>query len=722
MILTAELAIKVCNESLATHHLRERTLNMARGVYSICFMCTVRCPIKVTVDRDEVKWIEGNPYVPGIEGALCAKGSAGLALLQDNERLQYPMIRTGPRGSGQWRRAGWDEALDYVADRLREVMGKHGSRSIVFGERTNLNTHISKTFMKAIGSPNHFTHDALCKGSVNTAFRSLTGYNDTQVGVDYANTRHIVMYGRNIFEALEIKAVNSLLDAMDRGAKLTYIDPRVSITATKADRYWMVRPGTDLALNYALIHTILKERLYDEEYAARWVLGLDALQAFVQPYSPEWAQEETGIAASEIVALARETAEAKPAVVFHYGYRGAHHTNEIAFRRSIIILNVLMGSIEAKGGLFFKKGIPATGRADLQKYVDQEFPKITEPRFDGSGTALFPIADTSHGNPQMLAHAILNEDPYPIKALIANRFEPLQSIPDSSATRKALDKLDLLVSIDIHFNEFAWYSDVVLPESIYLERSDSLQAASGLKPQIVMRRQAVLPRHDTRPGWLILKQLADRLGVGHYFPYKTIEDIWSYQLKNTGLKIEDFAAKGFVSLSDQPIFWNRKDGIKLKTPSGKFELVSSLLEDAGFPSFPPYKSVPAPEAGFFRLLVGRCAAHTHVSTQNNLYLNELVPENELWIHTSAAASLGIEDGGYVEVSSSCGTSKIRAKVTEFIHPEAVFMLHGFGKTVPVLTRAFMKGTSDAILQENVSDRVGGSPALDETLVTVKAVD
>ena len=239
---------------------------MPQEVYSICFMCTVRCPIRVEVENDEVTWIEGNPHVPGIEGALCAKGSAGLALLHDTERPQYPMIRTGPRGAGQWRRASWEEALDYVADRLQEIIREHGPESFVFGERTNLNTHISKTFMRALGSPNHFTHDALCKGSVNTAFRSLTGFTDPQVGIDYANAKHIVLYGRNIFESLEIKAINNILAAVDKGAKLTYIDPRVTITATKANRYWMIRPGTDLALNYALIHTILKEGLEDKVY------------------------------------------------------------------------------------------------------------------------------------------------------------------------------------------------------------------------------------------------------------------------------------------------------------------------------------------------------------------------------------------------------------------------------------------------------------------------
>lgn len=693
---------------------------MPQEVYSICFMCTVRCPIRVEVENDEVTWIEGNPHVPGIEGALCAKGSAGLALLHDTERPQYPMIRTGPRGAGQWRRASWEEALDYVADRLQEIIREHGPESFVFGERTNLNTHISKTFMRALGSPNHFTHDALCKGSVNTAFRSLTGFTDPQVGIDYANAKHIVLYGRNIFESLEIKAINNILAAVDKGAKLTYIDPRVTITATKANRYWMIRPGTDLALNYALIHTILKEGLEDKVYVRRWVKDIKELKAFVELYTPEWAARETGIPAEDIVALAREVAEALPRVVFHYGYRGAHHPNEIYFRRSLIILNALMGSIETPGGLFFKKGMQAAGRGDLGKYVNQDLPKPSVPRFDGSGGAQFPIADAANGNPQMLAHAILNEDPYPIKALLVNRFEALGSIPDSDGVRRALDQLDLLVAIEVNYSQTAWYADVILPESTYLERGDSIQAVSGLKPQLFIRHPAVTPRYDTKPGWWIIKELARRLGVGQYLPYETIEDIWEFQLKGTGVTLKDFANKGFVVLSDQPLWWDREKDIKFKTPSGKIELVSALMENAGFPAFTPYVPVPVPPAGSFRLMVGRTAAHTHVSTQNNLYLNELVPANELWINTRAAAALGLKDGQEVEVESPLGTyAGLKAKVTDFIHPEAVFMLHGFGKTVPAQTRCYMKGASDAVLQENISDQAGGSPALDETFVKVR---
>jgi thiosulfate reductase/polysulfide reductase chain A len=692
---------------------------MEKEIFSLCFMCSIRCPIKVLVESGQVKWIEGNPHVPGMEGSLCPRGAAGISLLYDSERIQSPMIRTGERGEGKWRKATWDEALDYAADRLKQSIQKHGPQSVVFGERTNLSTHVSKTFMKAIGSPNHFTHDALCKGSVNTACRSLFGYTDAQMGMDLKNSRHIVLYGRNMFEAISVKEVNNLMDALSDGAKLTYIDPRVSVTATKASRYWMIRPGTDLALNYALIHVILAERLYDAAYVERWVLGLTELQNFARSYTPEWAERETGIPASEIVALAREVSQDKPSVIFHFGYRGAHHANEIYLRRSILILNALMGSIEAKGGLFFKKGPGALGKKSAQKLTEQKFEKITVPRFDKVGTAELPLPDPDHGVPQMLAPAILNEDPYPIKALIANRFDLLKSIPDSNQMKTALKNLDLIVAIDIQYSDIAWYADVILPESVYLERTDCVQQANGLKPQMFLRRQAVPPRYDTREAAMIIKQLGERIGIGAYFPYSSMEELVRWQLEPTGFALEDFDAKGFVAYGKDQIFWDRKDGIQFKTPSGKIEFKSSLLENAGFSSLPEYETVPTNTENTFRLVVGRTALHTHVSTQNNLYLSELFSENRLWINSGKAAALGIRSNDMVDVTSACGTGKIKSYVTDLIHPEAVFMIHGFGHEAKLATRCYNQGLSDSVIQENISDRIGGSPALHDTFVTVK---
>ena len=193
--------------------------------------------------------------------------------------------------------------------------------------------------------------------------------------------------------------------------------------------------------------------------------------------------------------------------------------------------------------------------------------------------------------------------------------------------KAALKKLDLIFAIDINYSDIAWYADVILPESVYLERMDCVQQANGLKPQMFMRRQAVTPpRYDTREAAMIIKQLAERMGIGSFFPYSNMEELVRWQLEPTGFTLENFYAKGFVAYGKDQIFWDRKEGIKFKTPSGKIELKSSLLENAGFSSFPDYEPVPTNTGNTFRLVVGRTALHTHVSTQNNLYLSELFSE------------------------------------------------------------------------------------------------
>jgi thiosulfate reductase/polysulfide reductase chain A len=176
------------------------------------------------------------------------------------------------------------------------------------------------------------------------------------------------------------------------------------------------------------MHVILDERLYDAAFVDRWVHGLAELQDFVQPYTPQWAETETGIPAEEIIALARELAKDAPTVAFHYGYRGASHTNEIYLRRSILMLNALMGSIETKGGIFFKKGPGEAGGKAARKLVEQDFPKIEVPRFDKVGTPDFPLPDPAHGVPHRLPHAIMNADPTPSRpcsTTVSSRLCPL---------------------------------------------------------------------------------------------------------------------------------------------------------------------------------------------------------------------------------------------------------------------------------------------------------
>ncbi len=175
-----------------------------------------------------------------------------------------------------------------------------------------------------------------------------------------------------------------------------------------------------------------------------------------------------------------------------------------------------------------------------------------------------------------------------------------------------------------------------------------LATDKGLKPQFCMRKRAVYPRGEARPDWEIFKLLAERLGVGAYFKFTDIEEFWEWQLEGTGITVADLEEKGFVELVGEPVWWDRMNDLKFKTPSRKIEFVSSLLEESGIPSFKPYERPKKPKKGHYRLAFGRSPVHTHGQTQNNPVLHEIMPENTLWINADEAEKLGISEGDLVE--------------------------------------------------------------------------
>ncbi len=691
---------------------------MASSVYSICGMCAVRCPIRVEVEDGKVSWIEGNPNDPGMGTSLCAKGVAGRALLYDDERLQYPMIRDGERGSGKWKRVSWNEAFDYIVTKLNDIMQKHGSRAIMLSDRGGPFADMRKAFMKALGSPNYCNHDCTCGRNTHHASKSVYGLGRKGLAYDFKNAKHIVLFGRNMVESIKVKEVKSFMQGVKNGAKVTYVDPRAALTASKATRYWQIRPGTDYALLLAIANVIVKDGLYDKDFVKKYVTGITKFKNFLKQYTPSWAEKETGIPADEIVAFCKEIAADKPKVIFHPGWHLSRYNDSFYASRMIHILNVLMGNIEVPGGQFYPKAPKDAGYKGL-KSLGADIPKVEEKRADGCGWK-YKRFDGGPGLLQLMYEAVDTEDPYPIKAYFVVRHDPLLALPDPEEQKRILNKMDLIVVVDVNYSETFGFADVVLPESTYLERDTMMRTDKGLKPGFSMRKKAVEPVYDTKAGWEIWTELAHRLGKGNYFPYKTIEDIWRYQLSDTDIKLQDFDEKGFVRLAKEPIWYDR-DKLKFPTPSGKIELFSKRLEDEDIPSFIPYESPKKPEKGEFRLLFGRTGYQTHGQTTNNPIISELMGTNCLWINTQAAKELGIKDGQEVQVSNKGVTGKIRARVTDFIHPEAVFMLHGYGRSIPFQTRAYKKGLADQIFMKGllkVWDKAGGSVSLCESFVKV----
>jgi thiosulfate reductase/polysulfide reductase chain A len=677
--------------------------------------------MEVTVQDGRVTWLQGNTHDLAIGASLCAKGAAGLALEVDDQRPQTPLIRSGPRGSGQWRRATWDEALDYISDKLHETIDAYGARGIALSDRGGPFNDLTRAFVHALGSPNYFNHDAACGGNVHNAAMSLLGFSHEGIGFDYGHARHLVLYGRNIIESLMVKEAKAFMAAVAGGLRVTYIDPRAGLTATKATRYWQVRPNSDYALNLALIHEILRREAYDQDFVARYVSGMDDLAEAVTDTTPEWQEQHTGVSAAELRALVDEIVADAPHVIFHPGWMSARHKQSFHVSRTALILNVLLGNFEIPGGLVLGKTPALYGRTGLKRLVDRA-PRVQEPRVDGAGTTR-PQWDPEIGMVHQAFAAMETGQPYPIGAYFAYRHDPFTGLPDPEATQRATERLKLFVSIDVRYSEAGWYADVILPESTYLERANILAQLNGLVPAIYMRDQAIAPRFDSRPAWWIFREILRRADINKdVLDFETIEELWNYQLEGTGVSIGEMREKGFAALAPAPKLTPR-DELAFPTPSGKIEIRSDVLERAGLASLPPYAPREAPVGDRFQLLFSKTATLAHGQSLNNPLLAEAAPEQTLWIHPDRAGPLGIRDGEPVEISGGGSyVGRINANVTPWVHPEAVFLLHGYGATVPLATRARGRGVADQRLQHGKLydfDAAGGGLALTETFVRVK---
>jgi len=694
---------------------------MKKNVFGICGMCTVRCPMMSVVDDGKLVTIHGNPHAGGIKGSLCARGAAGMALVNDDERPQFPMIRAGERGEGKWRRATWDEALTYVAEKLSKIKAEHGAKSILLSDRGGPFREIYRAFLRGLGTPNYCNHDSACARNVQHSALSVFGFGRKAVGYDLKNAKHVVLQTRNIFEAINVKEVNDLLDAKAGGCKITCIDVRASVTAAKADNFFLIRPGTDYAFNLAVIHELVTKGLYNKEFVEKWFNDLETLATFIAPYTPAWAEAETGVPAASIEKLAVQLSEAAPSVIWHPGWMTARYSDSFYMSRTAYIINALLGAIGAKGGLPLANGPGDVGKKGLKDLM-AIYPKPEEKRVDGVGW----MEERTHfeagpGLVNLAYEAIVTGKPYPIKAYIAHRHDPLMAFPDTKDVKAMWDNLDLLVAVTFSWSDTAWHADVVLPLSPYLERESTLATKKGLNPFFFVRKRTVEPRFDTKAEWEIYCGLAKKMGLDK-LAFDSIEDIWKYQLDGTGVSMEDFEKTGMVTLGTGPLY-RAPDEKTFKTPSGKIEIVCAKLEKDGVPSLAPYVSPERPPEGKFRITFGRCGVHTQGHTVNNPLLNSQMSENQVWINADVAAKLGVTDGQYVEVASPNHSGRIKAFVTPFMHPEAVFMVHGFGHTLPVESRARGKGVADnELMPQGIRkwDKGGGAIAMQEHFVEIRA--
>ncbi|HEY6072136.1 MAG TPA: molybdopterin-dependent oxidoreductase [Anaerolineales bacterium] len=672
-------------------------------IATLCEMCVWRCGVLAKVKDGRVIKLDGNPEQPHSKGKLCPRGQAGLATTYDPDRVLTPLIRAGRRGEGKFRPASWEEALDLVAWHMQKIKREYGPEAMIFSSTHNLSQVQFENLLQAYGSPNYGTQRSLCFNAMIVG--NLLTYGMEEPARSYEGLKYILLTGRNLAEAISNSETGELIEAIDRGAKMVYIDPRFTKTAAKAAEWLPIRPGTDLALHLALINVIIVEKRYNRSFLEQYTVGFDELEAGIGQYTPEWAAAITEIPAETIRRIAREFSEAAPYTLAHNGWRTSNFVNSFQTERAITILNALVGNW---GVTLFPAGGEESG--GLGKPAQPGYPRISALRLDGVPWK-YPYVPLKLGVFQELRDNILKDDPYAPHGWFISRQNPIQSIPDRRKTLQAFAKLDFIATVDVIMNDSSWFADVVLPEASYLERYDPLLTIKG---KAFIRQPVIEPQGEGKSALWIFKQLGERLGIGDFFQYKDEEDYLNQQLAPLGVPLEEVRARGFAGLPK-----GEGNHFKWNTPSGKIEIHSSTLGNAGLPGVPVWEDPPAPKPGEFYLLTGKDARQTQFATQNNMLLRKFDDEPRLWMNTRPAAELGLSNTDLVEVKSEVGKVQIRLEVTPAIRPDCVFMTQGFGHLSLGLTTAYGLGASDSDLHLTYTDPISGGQALSQTFVTIR---
>ena len=666
----------------------EQGMLKADYIPTYCEVCFWKCGAMAKVINGRVVMLEGNPKHPGSRGKLCGRGNGGAGLLYDPNRLKTPMISVGKRGEGKYRKASWDEALNVVAEKLTKIKQQYGSEAVALFTHGTPTDHFLP-LLYAYGSQNvGMPSFAQCRGPRDVGLELTFGESvGSPERLDLANSKLIVLLGSHLGENMHNSQVQDFSEAMASGARLIVVDPRFSIAAGKAHAWLPIRPATDIALLLAWINVIIAEEWYDKEYLDKYATGFTELAAAVKAYTPEWAEKETDIKAEKIFETARMMANNAPAVCIHPGRHATWYGDDVQRTRCLGILMALLGTWGREGGVFF-----AT-KSSFPKAASKPFPELS---VEALNTCGYPLAG-AEGLTHVIRSSTISGSPYPIKGWIVSGTNLMKAIPNQKETIEAINKLDLLVAIDVMPFDTVMLADVILPECTYLERHDALAIGKGKMLTVSLRQPAVKPMYESKPGWWIAKELANRLGLNEYFPWDTLEDkikaqcslcnISYDELKKEGTIVVPGTADPYITPLNPPEF---------KTASGKIELFSKELEEKGFDPIPRYTKHPQPQAGEFRLVYGRNAVHTFSRTTNNPELNELFSENEVWLNTKQARSLDIKNGSYVTLVNQDGVKSppLKVKATERIREDCVYMVHGFGTTSKELKNVFGKGADD----------------------------
>jgi thiosulfate reductase / polysulfide reductase chain A len=676
-----------------------------------CGAAKPRCAILCHVVDGKFVRVEGNPeaYNNWGEGctSLCAKGNTGPQFMYAPNRLQYPMKRVGAKGEGKFQRITWDEALDTITAKLKENKAKYGAESygVLSPEFWPVLDTLGRRFLNVYGSPNYL-HSAICATPRMAACRTTIGFSSVAPD-DWTNPKLIVNWGANT----ENSGVNmgipyAILNSLQNGAQMIDIRPMLDPLGSKAD-YWLpVRPGTDGALALALLNIIINEKLYDREFVEKWCYGFDKLEACVQPNTPEWAENKTGIPAEKIRLAARLIGNIKPCFIKIGNGVGDQTNDGTSTVSSICLISAITGNLDVPGGQL--GGLPQVGPSLIKlnpiSKLDEKAPpdlvdKLVAPEAPKwyQKMGLMPHGPTSAYYKALMS--ILTGRPYPLRTLNASCTNPLSATRNPKKVAEALRKLDFMFVVDTHRAPHVAFADIVLPACTSYEHSDQIFTRNVKEGTwIGIYNKVVEPLGESRSDWQIYLDLAVKMGYSEFFWNGDMDACLREQLAPSGITLEELRD------SPQGIFikrtqtapeqqYRRYTQLFKDLPHGKVQCYNEFLGGkdscdgtSKLNFLPVYQGPPEGIAETpdlvkeFPFVLSDVHAHRfsqHSYMHDVPYLREQQPYPWLKINPTAAKKYGIVDGDWVRVESPHGWSKFKAEYFEGISPEVLMTKRGW---------------------------------------------
>lgn len=663
-----------------------------------CHFCHMNCGMLATVEDGIVTKVYGDPDHPFNLGAQCPRGVSALDHLNHPNRLNYPLKRSGDRGSGKFKRVTWEEALDDIAGRLTELKNKYGAETVsTLGGTNRTDDFARRRFFNLFGSPNVAHTAPVCW--IPNFLIEAAAYGWAAFDPEMMNSRCVVLWGHNPASSY-LPEMRGLLQARANGAKVIVIDPSFSETAAKADIWLPLRPGTDNAMALAWLNVIICEGLCDYEFIYAWTEGFDELCERVMEFTPEWAQEKTGVPAERIAEAARTYAAAKPACIQWGVATDQLGRGTSASAQARAALRLLCGNLDVPGGDVMPGPHP-TFITDWEMELNDMLPEEQRAKQIGAdrfklhtwpGYKIFtenmlrvwgkslPAEWFCEANPPLLFRAMINGEPYPVKASIVLANNPLVSYANTKLVYQALKSLDLLVVMDYWMTPSALLADYVLPAASWIERP-VMTTTYGVSDWLIASERAVQPLYERKTDVDFWRELGIRLGQAEYWPWKTDEDLFRERLEPLGYEMgsyEEFVQ--YYRMDFAPREYRKYETKGVATPSGKLEFKISILEQLGYDPLPHYvEPVYSAEANpelaaeypYTLIAGGGFMPFFHSEHREITKVRLLRPYPYVSINPALAEKLDIKQNDWVWIETPTGKIKQKANITQAVAPENV---------------------------------------------------